>query len=88
MPRLDLVCFSFEKIKLHSFSYFRAFVPLDIPNKKNSTEWEKVKLLFEELGSSHGLAALSFSISSLTLIGMVAAITYTVSIQALALCPF
>ncbi|XP_053142709.1 lysosomal cobalamin transport escort protein LMBD1 isoform X1 [Hemicordylus capensis] len=54
-----------------------AFVPLDIPNKKNSTEWEKVKLLFEELGSSHGLAALSFSISSLTLIGMMAAITYT-----------
>ncbi|KAM6460034.1 lysosomal cobalamin transport escort protein LMBD1 isoform 1-T1 [Liasis olivaceus] len=54
-----------------------AFVPLDIPNKKNSTEWEKIKLLFEELGSSHGLAALSFSISSLTLIGMVAAITYT-----------
>ncbi|XP_061479056.1 lysosomal cobalamin transport escort protein LMBD1 isoform X3 [Rhineura floridana] len=54
-----------------------AFVPLDIPNKKNSTEWEKVKLLFEELGSSHGLAALSFSISSLTLIGMVASITYT-----------
>ncbi|XP_013914857.1 PREDICTED: probable lysosomal cobalamin transporter [Thamnophis sirtalis] len=54
-----------------------AFVPLDIPTKKNSTEWEKIKLLFEELGSSHGLAALSFSISSLTLIGMVAAITYT-----------
>uniref|UniRef100_A0A803TU78 Lysosomal cobalamin transport escort protein LMBD1 n=1 Tax=Anolis carolinensis TaxID=28377 RepID=A0A803TU78_ANOCA len=54
-----------------------AFVPLDIPHKKNSTEWEKVKLLFEELGSSHGLAALSFSISSLTLIGMMAAITYT-----------
>uniref|UniRef100_A0A8D0HIS7 Lysosomal cobalamin transport escort protein LMBD1 n=1 Tax=Sphenodon punctatus TaxID=8508 RepID=A0A8D0HIS7_SPHPU len=54
-----------------------AFVPLNIPSKKNSTEWEKVELLFEELGSSHGLAALSFSISSLTLIGMVAAVTYT-----------
>uniref|UniRef100_A0A8C0K5J4 Lysosomal cobalamin transport escort protein LMBD1 n=1 Tax=Canis lupus dingo TaxID=286419 RepID=A0A8C0K5J4_CANLU len=54
-----------------------AFVPLNIPNNKNSTEWEKVKFLFEELGSSHGLAALSFSISSLTLIGMLAAITYT-----------
>uniref|UniRef100_F7FD35 Lysosomal cobalamin transport escort protein LMBD1 n=1 Tax=Monodelphis domestica TaxID=13616 RepID=F7FD35_MONDO len=53
-----------------------AFVPLNVPNK-NSTEWEKVKFLFEELGSSHGLAALSFSISSLTLIGMLAAITYT-----------
>uniref|UniRef100_A0A8B9ZIH2 Lysosomal cobalamin transport escort protein LMBD1 n=1 Tax=Anas platyrhynchos TaxID=8839 RepID=A0A8B9ZIH2_ANAPL len=56
---------------------YRAFVPLDIPNKKNSTEWEKVKLLFEEFGSSHGLTALSFSISSLTVIGMLAAITYT-----------
>ncbi|RMC13398.1 hypothetical protein DUI87_10934 [Hirundo rustica rustica] len=55
-----------------------AFVPLDIPNKKNSTEWEKVKLLFEEFGSSHGLTALSFSISSLTVIGMLAAITYTI----------
>ncbi|NXU16774.1 LMBD1 protein, partial [Pardalotus punctatus] len=54
-----------------------AFVPLDIPNKKNSTEWEKVKLLFEEFGTSHGLTALSFSISSLTVIGMLAAITYT-----------
>ncbi|XP_028922432.1 lysosomal cobalamin transport escort protein LMBD1 isoform X1 [Ornithorhynchus anatinus] len=54
-----------------------AFVPLSVPNNKNSTEWEKVKFLFEELGSSHGLAALSFSISSLTLIGMLAAITYT-----------
>lgn len=54
-----------------------AFVPLNVPNNKNSTEWEKVKFLFEELGSSHGLAALSFSISSLTLIGMLAAITYT-----------
>lgn len=31
---------------------YSAFVPLDIPNKKNSTEWEKVKLLFEEFGSS------------------------------------
>ncbi|KFP28906.1 putative lysosomal cobalamin transporter, partial [Colius striatus] len=57
--------------------FCRAFVPLDIPNKKNSTEWEKVKLLFEEFGSSHGLTALSFSISSLTVIGMLAAITYT-----------
>ncbi|KAJ7341545.1 hypothetical protein JRQ81_005774 [Phrynocephalus forsythii] len=54
-----------------------AFVPLTIPNKNNSTEWERVKLLFEEFGSSHGLSALSFSISSLTLIGMMAAITYT-----------
>ncbi|KAF4025025.1 hypothetical protein G4228_017036 [Cervus hanglu yarkandensis] len=54
-----------------------AFVPLNLPDNKNSTQWEKVKFLFEELGSSHGLAALSFSISSLTLIGMLAAIIYT-----------
>ncbi|XP_078069426.1 lysosomal cobalamin transport escort protein LMBD1 isoform X2 [Mustelus asterias] len=54
-----------------------AFVPLNIPANQNSTEWEKVKFLFEELGSSHGLAALSFSISTLTLIGMLAVITYT-----------
>ncbi|PNJ86479.1 LMBRD1 isoform 4 [Pongo abelii] len=86
-----------------------AFVPLNVPDNKNSTEWEKVKFLFKELGSSlfdyllrtdlkiknrtkklkvprlrgegrksqDGLAALSFSISSLTLIGMLAAITYT-----------
>ncbi|NP_001279784.1 lysosomal cobalamin transport escort protein LMBD1 [Callorhinchus milii] len=54
-----------------------AFVPLNIPTNQNSTEWEKVKFLFEELGSSRGLAALSFSISTLTLIGMLAVITYT-----------
>ncbi|MBN3304841.1 LMBD1 protein, partial [Amia calva] len=54
-----------------------AFVPLDAPANQNSTQWEKVQYLFEELGSSHGLAALSFSISSLTLIGMLAVITYT-----------
>ncbi|XP_053566390.1 lysosomal cobalamin transport escort protein LMBD1 [Bombina bombina] len=54
-----------------------AFVPLDIATNKNSTELDKIKLLFEELGSSHGLSALSFSISSLTLIGMLATITYT-----------
>ncbi|KAM4772255.1 lysosomal cobalamin transport escort protein LMBD1 [Rhinophrynus dorsalis] len=54
-----------------------AFAPLDIPINKNATELDKIKLLFQELGSSNGLAALSFSISSLTLIGMLAAITYT-----------
>ncbi|KAG6940221.1 LMBR1 domain containing 1 [Chelydra serpentina] len=54
-----------------------AFVPLDVPQPPHSTEWEKVKFLFPPLGSSHGLAALSFSISSLTLIGMLAAVTYT-----------
>uniref|UniRef100_A0AAX7TVZ9 Lysosomal cobalamin transport escort protein LMBD1 n=1 Tax=Astatotilapia calliptera TaxID=8154 RepID=A0AAX7TVZ9_ASTCA len=54
-----------------------AFVPLAAPPGQNSTQWEKVQYLFEELGSSHGLPALSFSISSLTLIGMLAVITYT-----------
>ncbi|XP_035256651.1 lysosomal cobalamin transport escort protein LMBD1 [Anguilla anguilla] len=54
-----------------------AFVPLEAPPSQNSTQWEKVQYLFEELGSSHGLAALSFSISSLTLVGMLAVITYT-----------
>ncbi|XP_031730394.1 lysosomal cobalamin transport escort protein LMBD1 [Anarrhichthys ocellatus] len=54
-----------------------AFVPLEPPPGQNSTQWEKVQYLFEELGSSHGLPALSFSISSLTLIGMLAVITYT-----------
>ncbi|NP_001008612.1 lysosomal cobalamin transport escort protein LMBD1 [Danio rerio] len=53
------------------------FVPLASPPNQNSTQWQKVQYLFEELGSSHGLAALSFSISSLTLIGMLAVITYT-----------
>uniref|UniRef100_A0A667Z2F2 Lysosomal cobalamin transport escort protein LMBD1 n=1 Tax=Myripristis murdjan TaxID=586833 RepID=A0A667Z2F2_9TELE len=56
---------------------FRAFVPLQAPPGQNSTQWEKVQYLFEELGSGHGLPALSFSISSLTLIGMLAVITYT-----------
>uniref|UniRef100_A0A667Z2L5 Lysosomal cobalamin transport escort protein LMBD1 n=1 Tax=Myripristis murdjan TaxID=586833 RepID=A0A667Z2L5_9TELE len=54
-----------------------AFVPLQAPPGQNSTQWEKVQYLFEELGSGHGLPALSFSISSLTLIGMLAVITYT-----------
>uniref|UniRef100_A0A8B9L887 Lysosomal cobalamin transport escort protein LMBD1 n=1 Tax=Astyanax mexicanus TaxID=7994 RepID=A0A8B9L887_ASTMX len=54
-----------------------AFVPLQPPPNQNSTQWEKVKYLFEELGSNNGVEALSFSISSLTLIGMLAVITYT-----------
>uniref|UniRef100_A0A671SEE6 Lysosomal cobalamin transport escort protein LMBD1 n=1 Tax=Sinocyclocheilus anshuiensis TaxID=1608454 RepID=A0A671SEE6_9TELE len=52
-------------------------LPVYLVHPCNSTQWEKVQYLFEELGSSHGLAALSFSISSLTLIGMLAVITYT-----------
>uniref|UniRef100_A0AAY5ELA8 Lysosomal cobalamin transport escort protein LMBD1 n=1 Tax=Electrophorus electricus TaxID=8005 RepID=A0AAY5ELA8_ELEEL len=53
------------------------FVPLPPPSRQNSTQWEKVQYLFKELGSRDGVAALSFSISSLTLIGMLAVITYT-----------
>ncbi|XP_028676141.1 lysosomal cobalamin transport escort protein LMBD1 [Erpetoichthys calabaricus] len=54
-----------------------AFVPLAAPTNQNTTEWEKIKHLFEEFGTSRGLSALSFSISSLTLIGMLSVITYT-----------
>ncbi|KAG9493753.1 hypothetical protein GDO78_001562 [Eleutherodactylus coqui] len=54
-----------------------AFAPLDIPSSKNISEFDKIKILFQELGSGYGLDALSFSISSLTLIGMLATITYT-----------
>uniref|UniRef100_A0AAX7SX23 Lysosomal cobalamin transport escort protein LMBD1 n=1 Tax=Astatotilapia calliptera TaxID=8154 RepID=A0AAX7SX23_ASTCA len=64
-------------LKVIIFYSYRAFVPLAAPPGQNSTQWEKVQYLFEELGSSHGLPALSFSISSLTLIGMLAVITYT-----------
>uniref|UniRef100_A0AAY4BRI3 Lysosomal cobalamin transport escort protein LMBD1 n=1 Tax=Denticeps clupeoides TaxID=299321 RepID=A0AAY4BRI3_9TELE len=53
-----------------------AFVPLSPPPSQNATQWEKVQFLVEEFGN-HSLAALSFSISSLTLIGMLAVITYT-----------
>ncbi|KAG5266976.1 hypothetical protein AALO_G00238400 [Alosa alosa] len=54
-----------------------AFIPLHPPpNQQNATQWDKMQYLVEEFGN-HGLAALSFSISSLTLIGMLAVITYT-----------
>uniref|UniRef100_A0A8C6KRH2 Lysosomal cobalamin transport escort protein LMBD1 n=1 Tax=Nothobranchius furzeri TaxID=105023 RepID=A0A8C6KRH2_NOTFU len=61
------------------FHYFKSltFIPIQAPPNQNSTQWQKMQYLFEELGSSHGLPALSFSISSLTLIGMLAVITYT-----------
>ncbi|KAI5087909.1 putative lysosomal cobalamin transporter, partial [Silurus meridionalis] len=54
-----------------------AFAPLLPPPSQNSTQWDKLQYLFKELGSSNGVVALSFSISSLTLIGMLAVITYT-----------
>nr|XP_046216601.1 lysosomal cobalamin transport escort protein LMBD1-like [Oncorhynchus gorbuscha] len=49
----------------------------EAPPNQNGTQWEKMQYLFEELGNNHGVPALSFSISSLTLIGMLAVITYT-----------
>lgn len=36
----------------YCFIGFRAFVPLEAPPGQNSTQWEKVQYLFEELGSS------------------------------------
>ncbi|KAF4071532.1 hypothetical protein AMELA_G00274380 [Ameiurus melas] len=54
-----------------------AFAPLLPQPKQNSTQWDRLQYLFKELGSSNGVVALSFSISSLTLIGMLAVITYT-----------
>ncbi|MEE6476537.1 hypothetical protein FKM82_011112 [Ascaphus truei] len=42
-----------------------AFVPLDIPTNKNSTDLEKIKLLFQELGSSqlaYGMSALPLNL--------------------------
>uniref|UniRef100_A0A8C5A166 Lysosomal cobalamin transport escort protein LMBD1 n=1 Tax=Gadus morhua TaxID=8049 RepID=A0A8C5A166_GADMO len=71
------LCCAFGPVLRPMLPLYRAFVPLDPPPSTNSTQWEKVQYLFEELGSSHGLPALSFSISSLTLIGMLAVITYT-----------
>ncbi|XP_078729213.1 lysosomal cobalamin transport escort protein LMBD1 isoform X2 [Lampetra fluviatilis] len=54
-----------------------AFVPLEPPSDTNSTEWQKLAYLFEELGSGHGVDALAFSISTLTLAGMLCLIIYT-----------
>ncbi|XP_032817427.2 lysosomal cobalamin transport escort protein LMBD1 isoform X1 [Petromyzon marinus] len=54
-----------------------AFVPLEPPTDTNSTEWEKLEYLFQELGSGHGVDALAFSISTLTLAGMLCLIIYT-----------
>lgn len=54
-----------------------AFVPKKSIPKTNSTEWEKVKSLFSDLASNDGEDALSFIISILSLIGMLALMTYT-----------
>ncbi|KAL5022678.1 hypothetical protein ScPMuIL_001833 [Solemya velum] len=54
-----------------------AFVPKNnIPNA-NSTEWQKIQSLFNQLGTNDGEDALSFVMSSLSLIGMLSLILYT-----------
>ncbi|KAL3867711.1 hypothetical protein ACJMK2_040577 [Sinanodonta woodiana] len=47
------------------------------PADANSTELIKIKMLFENLGSIKGTDALSFIISVLSLLGMLALLTYT-----------
>uniref|UniRef100_UPI00358F323B lysosomal cobalamin transport escort protein LMBD1 n=1 Tax=Myxine glutinosa TaxID=7769 RepID=UPI00358F323B len=53
-----------------------AFVPLKNEQKSNATDWEKLAVLVDELGSAYGLDALAFSVSTLTLLGMLCLITY------------
>ncbi|CAC5379586.1 LMBRD1 [Mytilus coruscus] len=52
-----------------------------VPSKRqpnvNATEWDNVKNLFMQMGTNGGEDALSFVISVLSLIGMLALITYT-----------
>ncbi|XP_071148774.1 probable lysosomal cobalamin transporter [Mytilus edulis] len=52
-------------------------VPTKPQPNGNSTEWDNVKNLFMQMGTNGGEDALSFVISILSLIGMLALITYT-----------
>ncbi|CAI9727329.1 Hypothetical predicted protein [Octopus vulgaris] len=55
-----------------------AFLPKrDIDNASNATDWQKIEDLLKSLGDNRGEDALSFLISSLSLLGMLAIITYT-----------
>lgn len=89
---------------IHCF-FCRAFAPLQIAPHSNSTEWDRIKELFKELGNnrnyfrhifnkifsvayislsvciffSDGEDSISFTISMLTLIGLLLFIVYTVS---------
>lgn len=49
---LKVCLMHFTLLILNCFLAFRAFVPLEAPPGQNSTQWEKVQYLFEELGSS------------------------------------
>ncbi|XP_064605243.1 probable lysosomal cobalamin transporter [Liolophura sinensis] len=54
-----------------------AFAPTKHVPNMNETEWKRIESLFKDLGSNNGEDALSFVISSLSLIGMLALILYT-----------
>lgn len=50
--RSNVMDFTSLLLQNYCFIVFRAFVPLEAPPGQNSTQWEKVQYLFEELGSS------------------------------------
>ncbi|GAB1607377.1 probable lysosomal cobalamin transporter [Argonauta hians] len=55
-----------------------AFLPKrDISNAPNATDWQKIEDLLKSLGDNRGEDALSFLISTLSLLGMLAIVTYT-----------
>ncbi|XP_025109802.1 probable lysosomal cobalamin transporter [Pomacea canaliculata] len=58
-------------------SLIGAFVPTKSVPSSNSTEWIKIKGLFEGLASNGGEDALSFVICVFSLLGMLGLITYT-----------
>ncbi|XP_013783878.1 probable lysosomal cobalamin transporter isoform X1 [Limulus polyphemus] len=54
-----------------------AFIPMKKAPPKNSTEWEKLEFIVNELGQNRGEDALSFILGVLSLIGMLYFIIYT-----------
>lgn len=54
-----------------------AFVPLKPPPPTNSTEWERIKEIFENLGTNKGEDAISMVLSILCAMGMLNLIFYT-----------
>lgn len=57
--------------------FTRAFVPLKPPPATNSTEWERIKELFENLGSNKGEDTISMVLSILCVLGTVNLVFYT-----------
>ncbi|XP_067142464.1 lysosomal cobalamin transport escort protein LMBD1-like isoform X1 [Centruroides vittatus] len=53
------------------------FAPLKDEPPRNSTEWEKLKFLFTEIGISRGEQSISFILNILTSIGTVTLVLYT-----------